>query len=101
MNKEGKRKGLVYSMRICTCNPYLEIAVKGRFDLFVPVEDQQLSLKTGPLTPTARNVRKRRRLFYIKKHTGRAYRVKRVGSKKFLKKKNRVQSAIALIIVVF
>ena len=43
-------------MRICTCNPYLEIAVKGRFDLFVPVEDEQLSLKTGPLTPTARNV---------------------------------------------
>ena len=37
--KKGNERGWVYSMRICTCNPYLEIAVKGRFDLFVPVED--------------------------------------------------------------
>ena len=62
--KKRNERGWVYSMRICTCNPYLEIAVKGRFDLFVPVEDEQLSLKTGPLTPTARNVWKRRRLSF-------------------------------------
>ena len=62
--EKRNERGWVYSTRICTCNPYLEIAVKGRFDLFVPVEDEQLSLKTGPLTPTARNVWKRRRLSF-------------------------------------
>ena len=100
-DNESQRRWIKQGNERITDNPYFEIAVKGQFDLFVPIEDEQLSLKTGPLTPTARNVRKRRRLFYIKKHTGRAYRVKRVGSKKFWKKKNRVQSAIALIIVVF
>ena len=105
--KKGNERGWVYSMRICTCSPYLEIAVKRRFDLFVPVEEEQLSLKTGPLTPTARNVWKRRRLsfpifwverdedFLIKKDS--LLWVKQKN--KLKKKKKRVQSAIALIVV--
>ena len=59
MNKEGKRKAvnLLYE------DLHLQSLLGNS------AEDEQLSLKTGPLTPTARNVWKRRRLFYIKKHT--------------------------------
>ena len=91
--KKGNESGWIYSMRICTCNPYLEIAVK---------TNNSAWKRDHLLLPHAMCERDED-LFYINnpmkvKRDGPPYAIFN-GKKNFWKKKKRVQSAIALIVV--